>query len=182
MNEALIIIDMINDGFEGWDPSVRQRLALNINALTDFFRGLNLPIIWVRQEFEANLTDAFLEMRKHKIKKYIKNTDGVKILSELKITDTDLQIVKKRYSAFFNTDLDKILAEKRCRTLFLAGINTHACVRATAVDAYQRDFETVLAVDCIQSYNSSWHQSSLDYMNGRIAILKTSREIFETLK
>ena len=63
-------------------------------------------------------------------------------------------IVKKRYSAFFGTGLDEdILAELKPDTILLAGINTHACIRTTAIDAYQRDWPVVLALDCIDSYD-----------------------------
>jgi nicotinamidase-related amidase len=41
----------------------------------------------------------------------------------------------------------------------IAGINTHECVWTTAVDAYQRDFDVVLARDCIGSYDAE-HQIS----------------------
>jgi nicotinamidase-related amidase len=33
----------------------------------------------------------------------------------------------------------------------LAGINTHACIRTAAIDAFQRDYDVILAGDCIAS-------------------------------
>lgn len=178
---ALIIIDMIEDGFDGWDAKIRQSLTENINQLSDFFRSKKLPIVWIRQEFEPNLSDAFLEMRQYGIKKYIKGTPGVKILSELKVLDSENVVVKKRYSGFFETSLDQILRECNVDSLVLAGINTHACIRTTAIDAYQRDWKVILAADCINSYNQDWHESSLDYMKGRIASYLTKQQLEESL-
>ena len=53
----------------------------------------------------------------------------------------DPVIVKKRYSAFSKTDLEDVLQRLMPDELVLAGINTHACVRTTAIDAYQRDWK-----------------------------------------
>jgi len=77
-------------------------------------------------------------------------------------------IIKKRYSAFFGTTLDETLARLTPDTLILAGINTHACVRTTAIDAYQRDWPVVLAGDCIGSYDQEHHEISLRYMKDKI--------------
>ena len=49
------------------------------------------------------------------------------------------RLSKKRYSAFFKTGLDQTLDLLKPVVLVLAGVNTHACVRMTAIDAYQRD-------------------------------------------
>jgi len=85
--------------------------------------------------------------------------------------------VKKRYSAFFGTDLDRILRELRPKAIILAGINTHACVRVTAIDAYQRDFPVVLASECIGSYDQEHHAVTLRYLRGKIAMVMTNEEI-----
>jgi len=61
--------------------------------------------------------------------------------------------------------------------LILAGINTHACIRMTAIDAYQRDWEVIVAADCIDSYDLEHHEISLRYMNGKIACVMNNVEI-----
>lgn len=59
----------------------------------------------------------------------------------------------------------------------LAGINTHACVRMTAIDAYQRDIRVILGLDALDSYDEAHAQVSLDYMSGKIATAMTTEEI-----
>ena len=66
-------------------------------------------------------------------------------------------------------------------SLLLAGINTHACIRMTAIDAYQRDWQVVLAADCIDSYDREHHEISLRYMRGKIAAVMSNDEIRTTL-
>jgi len=54
----------------------------------------------------------------------------------LAIASSDAIVIKKRYSAFFETNLDQILDGMNPDALILAGINSHACIRVTAIDAY----------------------------------------------
>jgi isochorismate hydrolase len=89
--------------------------------------------------------------------------------------------IKKRYSAFYGTTLDHILAGLRPDGLILAGINTHACIRTAAIDAYQRDWEVILAADCVDSYDQEHHEISLRYMNGKIASVMSNEEIRKML-
>jgi isochorismate hydrolase len=58
-------------------------------------------------------------------------------------------VIKKRYSAFFGAELDQMLNRSRPDVLILAGINTHACVRVTAIDAYQRDWRIIVRRESI---------------------------------
>jgi nicotinamidase-related amidase len=90
--------------------------------------------------------------------------------------------VKKRYSAFFGTGLDELLAQLKPDSVILAGINTHACIRTTAIDAYQRDWPVMLALDCVDSYDREHHEVSLKYMKAKIAAVMTNREIESALK
>ena len=63
----------------------------------------------------------------------------------------------------------------------VAGINTHACVCTTVVDAYQRDYEVVVAVECVASYDEEHHEMTMRYLDGAIARLLPNREIIEML-
>ncbi len=133
---ALIVIDMLNDFLGKWELVPRQRLVQSINELVTLIRQNGHPVIWVRQEFEPDLHDAFEEMKRKEIRITIKGTHGCQIDSDLAVAPTDLVVIKKRYSAFYGTNLDQELVRLNPDTLILAGINTHACIRTTAVDAY----------------------------------------------
>jgi nicotinamidase-related amidase len=174
---VLIVIDMLNDFLCEWDSGSRRWLTRAINELMDVMRSQGWPVIWVRQEFEPDLSDAFPEMRAKGIWINIRGTEGCEIIPELTVESGDVVIVKKRYSAFFGTGLDEVLGRLGADTVILAGINTHACVRMTAIDAYQRDMEVVLAVECIDSYDREHHEVSLRYMKDKIAAVMTNEEI-----
>jgi nicotinamidase-related amidase len=179
---VLIVIDMLRDFLESWEPGKRERLVNSINELAGDMRSLSHPLIWVRQEFEPDLRDAFLEMQDKGIRVTIKGTPGCEILPELSVAPSDTILVKKRYSAFYGTTLDETLARLRPDAIILAGINTHACIRTSAIDAYQRDWPVILAGDCIDSYDPEHHEISLRYMNDKIAAVMSNEEIRSALR
>src|SRR6185312_12795746 len=124
-----------------------------------------------------DLRDAFPEMRAKGIRITIQGTEGSQIVSDLAVAPSDPVVIKKRYSAFYGTTLDGILTGLNPDGLILAGINTHACIRMAAIDAYQRDWEVILAADCVDSYDREHHDISLRYMNGKIASVMSNEEI-----
>ncbi|HEY4720629.1 MAG TPA: isochorismatase family cysteine hydrolase [Anaerolineae bacterium] len=185
MDKAVVlIIDMLNDFFAagplGARPlqACRADLVQSINHLVRLARQHHTPIIWVKQEYAPDLHDAPLEVRKKKIAITIAGTEGCQLLAELDKQPADFVLVKKRYSAFFGTELDQLLGQWQPQRIILAGINTHACVRTTAIDAYQRDYEVVLAEECIASYDREHHTISMRYMAGKIAQVLRNAEIF----
>jgi nicotinamidase-related amidase len=99
----------------------------------------------------------------------IAGTPGASLLPGLDVAVSDPIVIKKRYSAFFGTGLDDVLQALGCRRLIVAGVNTHACVRATVVDAYQRDYDVIIARDCVESHDEEQHVASLRYMDGKLA-------------
>ena len=174
---VLLVVDMLNDYLADWEPVRREAMVAAVNELTGLFRAHGCAVIWVRQEFEADLSDAFPEMRAKGIAKTIRGTSGCELWSGLVAKATDTTVIKKRYSAFFRTRLDEVLAEVRPDEIVLAGINTHACIRMAAIDAYQRDWPVVLAAECIDSYDREHHEVSLRYMKDKIARVLANREI-----
>jgi nicotinamidase-related amidase len=111
----------------------------------------------------------------------IKGTSGCEILSELAVAPSDVVLVKKRYSAFYGTTLDEILARLEPDAIILAGINTHACIRTTTIDAYQQDWRVVLAADCVDSYDQEHHEISLRHMKDKLAAVMSNEEIRSAL-
>lgn len=175
---ALLIIDLLNDYFHD-DPlrSQKNSLVNSVNQLIHVFRANHLPIIWVRQEFSPDLSDAFPEMKKRDVRITIAGTEGAKLLSGLEYRSSDFEVIKKRYSAFFQTNLDDLLLKIKANPIVIAGVNTHACIRTAAIDAYQRDFEIILARDCVSSYDEEHHRVSLKYMDGKIAQVLSNSQI-----
>ena len=169
MKPMLLIVDMLIDFLDPWPEADREALVDAVQSLVQTFRAAGHPIIWVRQEFEPDLSDAFGEMRRKNIRITIKGTQGCKIIPELIPDPNEPHVIKKRYSAFFGTNLDQLILANAVDTVVLAGINTHACVRTTAIDAYQRDLDVIIPREAVGSYDRHHEAVSLRYMDGKIA-------------
>jgi nicotinamidase-related amidase len=169
LKPVLLIIDMLLDLIDSWAEADRAQLVDAIQTLVYGFRAAERPIIWVRQEFEPDLSDAFKEMRRQHMRITIKGTPGSQIVPELTPLPDEPHVIKKRYSAFFGTRLDQLVSAHGADTLVLAGINTHACVRMTAIDAYQRDLNVIIPREAVGSYDKEHGNISLRYMDGKIA-------------
>ena len=178
MSVAALIIDMQVDFF-AHERLVQHRAKLvrGVNELVAICRRSSVEVVWVKQEFSPDLSDAMLEVRRKEIRVVISGTPGASILPELDFRPSDHLVVKKRYSAFFGTKLDELLATLGTTKLIVAGINTHACVRMAVVDAYQRDYEVILASECIDSHDAEHHDVSWRYMDGKLGRAMSNEQI-----
>ena len=90
---------------------------------------------------------------------------------------------KKRYSAFYATDLEFLLQRHKIDTLILAGINTTTCVLCTAFEATNRDFRVVIASDAVDSMDGEeMHRFALRLIEASIGWPLTNQQILEAFK
>jgi isochorismate hydrolase len=66
-------------------------------------------------------------------------------------------------------------------TLVLAGFLTHACIRVTAIDAYQRDYKVIIAGDCVDTYDRVHEQVTLNYLSRYAAEVLSNKELMGRL-
>jgi nicotinamidase-related amidase len=81
----------------------------------------------------------------------VSNTWGGQVISDLQPLGGEYIIHKRRYSAFFGTDLDTYLRELGVRKLYLTGVLTNICVYATALDAAMRNYDIAVFKDAVAS-------------------------------
>lgn len=96
-------------------------------------------------------------------------SDAVAIDSVLDPRPNEAVIVKKFPSAFFETDLQKRLHALGVDTIVLAGCTTSVCVRATAVDAMQHHFHTLVAAEAVGDFDPGLHAVHLRDLDARYA-------------
>lgn len=70
-------------------------------------------------------------------------------------------IVKQYASAFFGTSLASLLRAQGTDTVVIAGCSTSGCVRATAVDAVQHGFRTIVVRECVGDRHPDPHNANL---------------------
>ena len=76
----------------------------------------------------------------------------------------DYHIQKRRYSAFFGTDLEILLRGLKVQTLILVGGLTDVCVHYTFVDGHQSDYYCRVIEDCVAGSGLDAHNASLTAM------------------
>ena len=86
----------------------------------------------------------------------------------------DYTIIKPRWSAFFQTELDLILRRLDIRTVILAGTTTPNCVRTTCYDAIALEYNTVVLTDCCSSQTEEIQRVNLADMERAGAVLMDS--------
>jgi ureidoacrylate peracid hydrolase len=91
-------------------------------------------------------------------------------------------IVKRRYSAFYGTDLELVLRGLGAETVFICGVNTNNCVLATVFDAFSRDFRVVVVADACGSMNGEdYHRFALMEIEAALGFTATTEEFCELL-
>lgn len=65
-------------------------------------------------------------------------------------------IVKNYPSAFKNTELEGLLREKECNTLFLCGLSAVGCVLATYHGAMERDYDVFMIKNALMSHKAQY--------------------------
>ncbi len=162
MKPALLIVDMLKDTFEerADTPLVRaaQLFLPRLNGWLDWFHEQKLPVIFACDSFYR---DDFIfrgRMEPHSLR----GTRGAAVIDELHRGASDIVLEKRRFSAFFKTDLDQTLRTLGADTVIIAGIATHVCVLGTALDALSNDFSAIILEDCCAAHREEYHEPVLN--------------------
>ena len=140
-------------------------------ALTDA-RALGIRIIWIKREYREGGSDMEIPRRKAMEEQGITGvlspgSTGINSVEEpdgLTRLDDEMVIIKPRWSAFFGTDLDRILKEAGIRNVILAGTTTPNCIRTTCYDAIAYDYRTIILARCTSSSTEEIQHSNLEDM------------------
>ena len=76
--------------------------------------------------------------------------------------DREIVMPKRRYSAFFATDLALFLHEQKIERVIIAGVKTNVCIRATAQDAFANGFDVVIPLEATNSNRTHLAEASLE--------------------
>ena len=89
----------------------------------------------------------------------------------------DYTIIKPRWSAFFQTELDLILRRLGIRTVILAGTTTPNCIRTTCYDANALDYTVIVLSDCTSSQTEEIQRVNLQDMARMGAFIWTTERL-----
>jgi nicotinamidase-related amidase len=160
MKPAVVIVDMLEDNYGDRSKKEREEEKI-VPPVRDFLktcRSLSIPVVFACDSF---LVDDFIfggRMKPHAIR----GTEGARVLDDLGVRSDDTILPKRRFSAFFKTDLDQTLRTWGINTVAVGGIATHFCVLATAFDAVCHDFRSVILEDLCAAYKREFHDNTLN--------------------
>jgi nicotinamidase-related amidase len=160
MRPAVIIVDMLEDTYgKKRNPDREQeKIVIPVRDFLKKCRAFPLPVIFACDSF---LQGDFMfsgRMKAHAIR----GTRGAHVLADLEPQSTDTLLPKRRFSAFFKTDLDQTLRTWGIDSVAIGGINTNFCVLATAFDAFCHDFYTIILEDLSAAHTREIHEQFLD--------------------
>jgi nicotinamidase-related amidase len=180
---ALVVVD-VNRGFT--DPASPLVCDLDdcvagIRRLLAGFRSAGLPVVFTTVAFDAAAKAAarvFIE----KIPALLALEAGspwVEVDPRIAPLPDEPVIVKTFASAFFGTALPSVLAAEGCDSVVVTGASTSGCVRATAVDALQHGYRTIVPRDAVGDRNPAAHEANLYDLDTKYADVVSVADVLE---
>jgi len=179
---AVLVIDMLNDFLVEGGKMVLpggDHIVPNQKAVFEIARQAKIPIFYVNDSHRPGLKAdrEFLKRGEH----CIEGTWGARVVDSLKPHAEDLIITKRRFSGFFETDLDLTLKDMGIQILIVMGVVTNICVRSTIHDAFFRGYQVIVPRDCVEATGPREQESSLYDIETHFGEVTDSAQIISKL-
>ncbi|MDP2355065.1 MAG: isochorismatase family cysteine hydrolase [Beijerinckiaceae bacterium] len=171
---ALLVIDMQNyfmkPGYPGETPTART-IVPGVNQLAAALRRMGGIVVWIKNsatDTRENWSVLHRELmtpekQKARYEALSEDHEGHELWPMLDVKSEDVQMVKKRFSAFIqgSSDLGAFLHVRGFDTVLIAGTATNICCESTARDAMMLNFRTVMVSDALAAYSDAEHAAAL---------------------
>ena len=156
---AIVVIDLLG-GSLGNIP-VLDEAVKNAVLIVNKARELNIPVIFSCDAHIKGLDKELELWGEHGIK----GTEAAKPLAVFNVAEKDFIVPKRRYSGFFQTDLDLLLKELGVDTLIAFGADTNICVLQTLASAYYLGYKTIVPADACATFLIGKQEDGVDYFS-----------------
>ena len=158
---AILVVDMLNDFVYGALTCERGKAIVPATAnLLGAARKAGIPVIFCNDAHRKGIDRELALWGDHAIA----GTPGAEVIPELSLSESDYVVPKRRYSGFFQTELDILLKELGVQTVVMTGLHTHMCVRHTSADAYSLGYDVVVAKEATDSFTEEDYNIGLAYL------------------
>jgi ureidoacrylate peracid hydrolase len=199
---ALLVIDMQNGyctpggsyekygGNIGADLNAYRQTIPNIARLVATSRELEIPIFYTQQVREESGIDLFTRLHRIiperraeflRIPAVVRGTWDAEIIDELRPTNNDHIVVKRRDSAFQDTELDLWLRSIHVDTTIITGVDTAICVENTLTDAFNIGYDVILVEDATASSWQKIGQATIRKVAGSYGWVMKTEPLIELL-
>jgi nicotinamidase-related amidase len=175
MNNALIVIDFINDIIHpqgklahGAKFLEEHQTIKNVNRAILHARKEAWLLIFVKVGFSKNyiecprISPIFASAPKNQVLQL--DSWGTAFFAELDYQPQDYMIVKHRVSPFYGTDLDLLLRTHHIETVYVSGFSTDMAVQSAVKEGHDRDYKMVVITDACGAFTDENHQCALHLM------------------
>jgi nicotinamidase-related amidase len=167
-NPVLIVVDIqggtgvtaLGDGGIPHMGGAAERRP-RVRRTVDLAREAGVPVVWIQEVHKPSLIDIGRELDGAEGPHCIEGDDGTEIAAWLDPRPDEFIVRKRRYSAFFGTELEIVLKAYKADTLLLVGGLTDVCIHYTAVDAHQHDYHVRVLRDCVGGSSAAAHDAAL---------------------
>jgi len=163
---ALLVVDFmkgyVTQGSPLYAPGVVEAVS-HAGSLLAALRQRGVLIVHTNIRYYApDFADGGTWVRKAPVMKHmVEGSPYAKFCDEVAPVSGELVITKQYASAFFGTSLAATLTASRVDTVILVGCSTSGCIRATAVDATQHGFRTIVVRDGVGDRHPAPHEANL---------------------
>lgn len=162
LRRALVLVDVNNAFFHErgqFHYAAASDVLQGIRALLDAARAAGTLVVHVREAHHPGLDDFELtKLPAH----CIAGEFDAEPYPGFEAADGEPEIGKRRYSAFFGTELDLLLREQGIREVIFVGVKTNVCMRASVQDAFAHGFRPVLVRGAVNSNRPNLHEAALE--------------------
>ena len=164
-SSALLVIDIQQEDFKDMNKTNMEApewdCIRNAKKALDVFRSKKLPVIQIKEVHRSDYVDFGRELDGSEGVHCIENSPYTDYAELTYPIEGEYLITKRRYSAFFGTDLAILLKGLRVDTLYLIGGLTDVCIHYTAVDAHQHDYHIRVVTDAVSGSSEDAHRYAL---------------------
>ncbi len=178
-SSALIVIDMQNafveEGAPLETPGARAMIP-RLERLIRFARRHRMPVIWTQSDHRPPYGGLMLRKfpmigEQRVLWKGEPSFEMYPHMLQPEQGPCEYRIVKHKYDAFFETDLDAILRCHGVKTLIVTGTATNVCCESTARSAFMRDYQVAFPSDANATFDPAMQEATLkniDLFFGRV--------------
>jgi len=184
---ALIVIDFMQgyttEGSPLFAPGVPPAVRESVELL-DAARTAKIPVLHTIVRYNpVSFDDGGVWIRKAPVLKcLVEGHPYAQTCDEVQPRPEEVVIVKNYASVFFGTSLVATLNARRVDTVILIGCSTSGCIRASAVDAVQYGFRTIVVRDCVGDRHPDVHEANLFDIHSKYGDVVMKAEVMEYLE
>jgi ureidoacrylate peracid hydrolase len=167
----------------GDDVGAAMAMIPNLTRLIDQARKVGLTIVYIRTT-HSDWTDTaswiYRTSQKSGLNTCREGTWGAEFYDGIAPLPSERVVIKHRYSAFINTDLNTVLKARAIQSILVCGVATNVCVETTARDGYMYDYYVTMIDDCSAAYDAKLHMGTLENMRRHFGLIASTDQIIET--